>query len=100
MSKNIIDIIERVKIINKIHTDHEVAKILGISKANLSNYRSKGSIPYDALSNYCERENLSVDYILFGTGDPAATSPAFSSARLAEPEALYGVGGGDPKTGS
>ena len=91
MSKDIIDIIERIKTVEKIHTDTQVAATLGISRANLSNYRKKGSIPYEALSNYCERQNLSLNYILFGKRKAMYTSPAFRPSRLAPREDSEGL---------
>jgi predicted type IV restriction endonuclease len=66
-NKQIFDIIERIKGIEKIHSDAKVAQVLDISKENLSNYKTKGRIPYKAISNYCLQKGVRVDYVQNGT---------------------------------
>jgi hypothetical protein len=67
MSIKIIDIIERIKTLKGLHYDVEVAKILGISKENLYNHKSKNAIPYERLIALCEREGIPIVYLLYGT---------------------------------
>jgi hypothetical protein len=84
-NKQIFDIIERIKEVEKIHSDVAVAQTLDISKENLSNYKTKGRIPYKAISNYCLQKGIKVDYIMNGT-TPIHEN---QSHIVAEPQAAY-----------
>ncbi|MEJ2697981.1 MAG: helix-turn-helix domain-containing protein [Candidatus Sulfobium sp.] len=68
MRAGISEIIDRMKEGFGYHTDTKVASALGISKANLSNYKKSGTIPYEALSRFSEQTNCSLDWLLFGIG--------------------------------
>lgn len=79
MNKKITEIIYRLKELCKYKTDTELAKALGLTKANLSNYKQKGTIPYEALFNFCQRNKLSLDYLL-SLGQEKITSQVSESA--------------------
>jgi hypothetical protein len=68
MDENISDIIERIKSIEGFADDTQVAKILGMSKQNLQNYKSEGRIPRKKIKKYCEERSYSVYFILTGEG--------------------------------
>jgi hypothetical protein len=83
MRPEISEIIERLKHGYGYKTDAEVASVLGLSRANLSNYKKSGTIPYEALSSFSEQKNSSLDWLLFGVG----TKQRGRGGAISEPEA-------------
>ena len=69
MPKNILEIIERLKNITGIESDAKLANILGMSETALYNHKNRSSIPYKQLSEYCEKKNISFDWLLTGVGE-------------------------------
>lgn len=67
MSKDLIHIIERIKKIKDIQSKSAVAKLLGMSKENLNGYLSRNTLPLEAILLFCEKENISPTYLLYGT---------------------------------
>ena len=66
MIKNIFQIVERIKQSKGFKSDGEVAEALKMTKTALSNHKARRTIPYEALSTFCERENISLDWLLTG----------------------------------
>jgi hypothetical protein len=85
--KNISDIVDRIKAVKGLKTDSQVAESLKISLGALSNHKTRRSIPYDALSTFCDDEGLSFDWLLTGEGPKrrAAIDVAHEQA------AIYGM---------
>lgn len=69
MAKNIFEIVERIKKIKSFKTDSEVASALKMSLGALSNHKTRRSIPYDSLSTFCDKEGISLDWLLTGDGE-------------------------------
>jgi len=67
MNKEFVHIIERIKKIKHLTSKVDVAKELGISKENLYGYEKRGKIPLEAILIFCEKENISPTYLLYGT---------------------------------
>lgn len=70
MTKNIFEIVERIKKLKGYKTDREVAESLKMTLGALSNHKTRRTIPYDALSSFCESEGVSFDWLLTGEGSP------------------------------
>lgn len=68
MAENILEIIDRIKDRKGLRDDDEVAYVLGMTKGNLSSYKTRGAIPYYYLSKFCRQEGLSIDWLLTGEG--------------------------------
>lgn len=68
MEQNIFTIIDRLKEDRGITEDQQLAKLLGMTKASLSYYRTNSRIPIKYLSKYAELNKISLDWILTGTG--------------------------------
>jgi hypothetical protein len=66
---NFSEIIDRIKGEFNCSSDGEVAKLLGISKFSLSNYKARGNIPYEALFTFCIKEDISLDWLFTGKGE-------------------------------
>ena len=65
------EIIERLKDIlsNEIEGkvyDKDVASALGISKESLSHLKKRGSVPYEQISKFCAKRDISINWVLFG----------------------------------
>ncbi|MBE9515700.1 MAG: helix-turn-helix domain-containing protein [Proteobacteria bacterium] len=61
-------IIGRIKIIEGVTKDKEVAELLGIDQRNLATAKSRGIIPYEKLVRYSNRSGASLDFLLHGRG--------------------------------
>lgn len=60
------EVIERLKIALNLSSDNALAETLGVSKATLSNWKSRNSIDIPLLFSKCE--HVSVDWLLTGNG--------------------------------
>tara|TARA_Y100000593_G_scaffold54333_1_gene101551 strand:- start:464 stop:769 length:306 start_codon:yes stop_codon:yes gene_type:complete len=49
-----------------IKRDDLIAKKLGITKQSLSGFKQRGSLPFEALMEYCEKHGIDANHILFG----------------------------------
>lgn len=87
MTKSTALIIERLKAEFGFRTDTQVASALGLTKANLSHYKRKGTIPYDALSIFADQNNLAFDWLLAGEG------PKEKPVGISEEASLYSING-------
>jgi hypothetical protein len=68
MSNELLDIINRIKTEKSLKTDEEVAVLLGMTKGNLSNYKKRHAIPFEALYTFSSHEGFIFDWILTGIG--------------------------------
>jgi len=57
-SKNIL---EKIKKIEKIQTDQDLAKIFNVTKYAIYNWKARNSIPEDKLKNYCLMRGLNYE---------------------------------------
>ena len=87
MDENILEIIDRIKQHKGLRDDDEVASALGMTKGNLSSYKTRQAIPYEYLSKFCRQERLSLDWLLTGEG-PMRREPSRVEI-VAENHALY-----------
>ena len=64
MRKSVEEIIETIKTMKGLTKDYEVADSLGVGRGALSNAKKRNSISFfDELVLFCDRENLSLDFI-------------------------------------
>ena len=49
-----------------IKRDDQVAKALGITKQSLSGFKQRGSLPFEALLDYCEKQGIDLNHIIYG----------------------------------
>ena len=60
------EILDRFQRSTGIKRDDQVAKALGITKQSLSGFKQRGSLPFEALMDYCEKQGICANFILFG----------------------------------
>ncbi|MCK9420260.1 MAG: helix-turn-helix domain-containing protein [Nitrospirae bacterium] len=68
MKKDIFQIVESIKKEGEYSSDGEVAAAFDMTKTALSNHKARRTIPYEALSTFCDRSGFSLDWLLTGTG--------------------------------
>lgn len=84
--KSISEIIEAIKVLEGLSKDKEVARLLEMTGAALSNHKIKGTIPYHNLLVFCYANHVSVDSLL-ATG-PDDFMEALKTKEKTEPESL------------
>lgn len=62
------EIIERIKLSKGLRSDGEVARALGIKPQTLATSKMRGSIPFEAIIAFCDREGYSLDFLVRGLG--------------------------------
>lgn len=66
MNELFLDSIKRIKEIKNLHTDTDVAKVLGITKNNLYAFKNRKSLPIKHIHTFCSREGIRFEYIVDG----------------------------------
>lgn len=64
--RNIIDIINRLKIKFALKNDSQIAQLLGVEQNTLSSWKKRNKIPYEKLDYLARENNLSLEWILSG----------------------------------
>jgi len=70
------DILNRLKSALAASTDKELADLLGIKKATLSNWRTRNSIDFPLVFSFCE--HINIDWLITGRGEQALTTPTIT----------------------
>lgn len=84
------EILNRLKSALSVGTDTELADLLGIKKATLSNWRNRNSIDFPLVFSVCEQVNI--DWLVTGRGKPSLANdeePATASQNIVENENKY-----------
>ena len=90
MNKNISQIVERLKLEFGYKRDKDIADALEMSGTAFYNHKARGTIPYEALSTFCEKKGISFDWLL--TGDaPVRRAEKEKPLQGAEEPAIYKV---------
>lgn len=64
----IVSIIDRIKKLKGLDNDVQVADILGMKRTALAERKRKGSIPYEELVSFSDKEGIWIDWMLTGEG--------------------------------
>lgn len=60
------EILKRLKEETKLKHDREIAELLGVDQQNITNWKTRNSIPYDLLISLCLTKEINLIYILTG----------------------------------
>jgi len=63
-----LDILERLKELEDFRFDAQVCELLGSTKTQLNNWKTRNTIPYEKLFTYCESREVSMNWLLSGEG--------------------------------
>ncbi len=75
----------RLKEVENVSKDIEIATLLGMDKSTFSNAKRTGSIPYSRLAEYSRDKQVSLEYLINGKG------PVHIKDMIAEPGAIYKI---------
>jgi len=56
-------LIDKIKVLENVSNDKDVAKILGVKPDTLSQWKKRNKIPYAELIKYCSLQNVNLDSI-------------------------------------
>jgi len=103
---SVTEIIRQIKEMKGLSTDSEVARTLGLKPQTLATAKMRGSIPYEALMSFCDKERCSLDLLLRGMElraeeplrikEPGPEAEAYIMIPLLEAEAAAGISGAIP----
>lgn len=71
--RKIVEIINILKQKFFLKSDTQLSVLLDMKSQALNNHKLRDTIPFDQLTLFCERENLSFDWLVLGRQDPAET---------------------------
>jgi hypothetical protein len=74
-NKEIIHIFDKIKNIIGLHTDTAVAEALDMTLQNLNGYKQRGTIPVKAITDFCLKNNISINDILSPVADTLDKDP-------------------------
>lgn len=60
------EIFDTIKKLKGLETDTALAELLGTKPSTVATWRSRGTIPYDDIVSFCERENVPMGWLLAG----------------------------------
>jgi len=72
----------------------DVAKALNMSSSQLSNFKSRNSIPYDKIAEYCARNRININWVLYGQSVEMLNSEVESVYRIKLIEGVHSSAGG------
>lgn len=71
MDEYFFDVINKIKDLNGLQHDDQVARLLKIKKSNFSDYKKRQVLPVKQIVEYCKDNNISLDWLLRGSlSDP------------------------------
>ena len=76
--------LDRIIALKKLKNDAGLARFLNVKPAIISNWRTRGTIPYDIIVAFCEHEGIGLDYVVSGRG------PVYLGDRIRESGAESG----------
>ena len=62
------DVLDRIIKLKKMKNDAALARLLGVKPAIISNWRARGTIPYEVVFSICEQDGVTLDYLINGRG--------------------------------
>lgn len=89
LSKGLVlqEILDRVTDATGTRTDSETAVALGVTPQTFSNWKTRGTVPFETLCEFAAKQGLTLDYLLFGI------EPKFRRRTEIDAQLLGRVGG-------
>jgi len=72
--RNIDTILDEVKKIKNINTDADLARLFGVERNTVTNWKHRESIPFSYIIAFCEQEGISLDRLFLGK-EPETSLP-------------------------
>lgn len=67
MDEYFFDVIKKIKELNGLQHDDQVARLLKIKKSNFSDYKKRQVLPIKQVIRYCKANKISLDWLINGT---------------------------------
>jgi hypothetical protein len=83
---NINNILDRIKKIYNLNTDTQLNELMKLKKHTIATWRFRNTIDFITLYNFCNENNLNINYILSGEGEPFLESIDKLKLRIKELE--------------
>ncbi len=64
-------VLKRIADVAGVKSDAALARVLSVSHQALSNWRLRGTVPYEAIVRFAETHGCALDYLLLGRGGPS-----------------------------
>jgi hypothetical protein len=77
-------VMNRLKAAVNVGSDRRLAGILGVSDSGYANYKKRGSIPFEKVAMLAISQNVSMDWLLTGTGPIHRATPEGSAGASEE----------------
>lgn len=83
------EIVENLMVLKKLRSEAELARMLGLSSQAYNDRKMRGSVPVEKIIDFCERENVSLDWLLLGREPEKPAAPESDiERRIAELEKI------------
>lgn len=66
--KNFSEIVESIMKIKGFRSESKLAEFFGLHSQALNRYKKQNKMPFETIIEFCERENVSLDWLLLGRG--------------------------------
>lgn len=76
-------VLDRLKVLEGVRNDVDLAGPLATNKRNVSAWKERGTLPWERLHDYCQRRQISLEWLINGRGAREVTQ------LIAEPGAVY-----------
>jgi hypothetical protein len=76
-------VLDRLKALEGVRADIDLAEPLSTNRRNVSAWKERGSLPWDRLYEYCQKRQISLEWLLNGRGAVHVTE------LVAEPGVVY-----------
>lgn len=76
-------VLDRLKTLEGVRSDVDLAEPLATNRRNVSAWKERGTLPWDRLYDYCQRRQISLEWLLNGRGAREVNQ------LVAEPGAVY-----------
>lgn len=76
-------VLDRLKTLEGLRSDVDLAEPLATNRRNIAAWKERGTLPWDRLYDYCQRRQVSLEWLLNGRGATHITQ------LVAEPGAVY-----------
>lgn len=76
------EIIGRIKSITGTTLDKDLSEVLNVDNKKFAVWKSRAHIDTDLICDFCKRNDISINYVLFGTGPIAISTTEKTSFNL------------------
>ena len=76
---DITTITDKIKELKGLKSDTAVAEVLKMNQSTFAERKRRNSIPYEEIISFCDREGISLDWLMLNRGMPKGGSQSSST---------------------